>query len=252
MKTIIKNSIESKSPAWYSQYIGAVDSLKAQQIDDKWSGFGKQYSSLKKDLRAFLLEEQGYLCAYCQCRVDLNTQSVIEHVIEKNSAPQLTFDLNNLVVCCTGMRHDQRDKSTNDKREIKKNDHCDVHKNYFYQSNNYKPYCLFISPTSTDCEKIMKMKKDGSIEATDQINSFQQNTIIINDILNLNAPHLKLERRSSLSSSINPKATAAARLNPMADISIPILRRNELLARFSNRSQDGYFRPFAKFMLDAL
>jgi uncharacterized protein (TIGR02646 family) len=51
-------------------------------------------------LRASLLDEQGYLCAYCMRRIRLAKEVKIEHYHARNAANQLDYE--NLLAVCTG------------------------------------------------------------------------------------------------------------------------------------------------------
>lgn len=61
---------------------------------------GARYES-KPELRQALLEEQGYLCAYCMAIID-EDNSKVEHIIPRSTFPDLQMTYTNMLICCTG------------------------------------------------------------------------------------------------------------------------------------------------------
>lgn len=55
----------------------------------------------KPELRQALLEEQGYLCAYCMAIID-EDNSKVEHIIPRSTFPDLQMTYTNMLICCTG------------------------------------------------------------------------------------------------------------------------------------------------------
>ena len=75
-------------------------------------------SEVKKELKNYLIDEQGGLCAYCMARIS-EKESTIEHYIPRNgdnADPTLAIEYRNLLaVCCNGRKNGI-------------NQHCDVSK----------------------------------------------------------------------------------------------------------------------------
>ncbi|MFI3213905.1 MAG: hypothetical protein R3Y24_11230 [Eubacteriales bacterium] len=70
---------------------------------------GADFDSLDKtDLRKSLLEEQGYICAYCMKRIRKDKNVKIEHYCARNDENQM--DYNNLLVVCIGNQTQRDDK----------------------------------------------------------------------------------------------------------------------------------------------
>ena len=67
------------------------------------------------ELRASLLLEQGYICAYCMSRIDEGS-SKIEHLKCRSRYPSLSMQYKNMVICCPGNSNNgfQCDKSKGD------------------------------------------------------------------------------------------------------------------------------------------
>lgn len=56
-------------------------------------------ASLKSEIKALLLEEQGFVCCYCEQRIEVEN-SHIEHLASRKFHPKRTFDYSNLLACC--------------------------------------------------------------------------------------------------------------------------------------------------------
>jgi uncharacterized protein (TIGR02646 family) len=68
----------------------------------------------KSELRGVLLQEQGFLCCYCQQQIPHNERTVIEHLKPKSN-PQfqhLLFDYTNLLACCHGIEANESTRVT--------------------------------------------------------------------------------------------------------------------------------------------
>ena len=137
----------------------------------------ENHIDIKTELRASLVEEQGYICCYCGCRVDA-TDAIIEHLKPKdgNKYPQLQLEYTNLLASCYGgqnARHNGRVyPSCCD--DHKKNDEIEVH------------------PLLNNCESRFLFDEDGDIIcAPDDLEASK--TI---DILHLKSPVLKNRRKA--------------------------------------------------------
>jgi uncharacterized protein (TIGR02646 family) len=88
----------------------------------KW----EDYPVSKKPLKEYILKnEQNYLCAYCESKIELKN-SHIEHIKPKarDKFPHLVFDYNNIVVSCNGNCHTE-DEDTHTCGHIKDNEYND-------------------------------------------------------------------------------------------------------------------------------
>jgi uncharacterized protein (TIGR02646 family) len=152
---------------------------------------------IKGDLLKALLEEQGYICAYCMQTINENNSS-IEHIIgqsftdengdklgEKN---QLNYE--NLLAVCEG-------------KSCKDNLHCDKSR-----ANYQKDRPLFASPLQHKIIQNIKFSEKGLIYYKDfleieEIEKLKEHTSLNEDlnikydlqkVLNLNCENLKLKR----------------------------------------------------------
>lgn len=131
----------------------------------------KIYSELATDtldvIRQQMLEEQGYLCAYCMQRIVLDTVT-IEHFLAQNPTDKhyigaLTIDYHNMLGVCFGNEC---------KGNSKKNLTCDKHRGNIP---------LVINPLQKHLVQQIKYKGDGTIYSDDpQIDKD------LNETLNLN------------------------------------------------------------------
>lgn len=110
--------------------------------DDWQPSWDNLMNPQKGTLRESLVEEQGYICCYCQQRIDTSTRTEIEHIITReectrlgNEALKITYT--NLIASCEGNRPPSRHV------EIDKDRHCNN-----FRSNR----SLLISPLDINCE----------------------------------------------------------------------------------------------------
>lgn len=134
----------------------------------------------KTDLRASLLNEQGFICGYCMRRIDA-AHSRIEHLKPQSLSmsqgkPEETLDYTNMIVCCDGDIN-----SSNSEKQF----HCDRHKKE--NSIHFTPFDQYV------IDSISYSSKTGEIKSSDsKINDD------INKVLNLNLGRLKENRRAIL------------------------------------------------------
>lgn len=129
------------------------------------------------DLGDSLLRDQGYLCAYCMRRIPVrdtgtNETSHIEHIAPQSTlSEQEKMDYANMLICCPGAISGTEKKSC----------HCDRHK---------AESIIHFSPLDKNFTATIKYKSDGTIESSDVVANQE-----INEILNLNIPLLKANRK---------------------------------------------------------
>ncbi len=130
------------------------------------------------DLRAALLADQGYICAYCMRRIPVNDKGVsetshIEHIIPRETlSREDRMEYRNMVICCPGAI-----VST-----FRKDTHCDRHK---------ERDRISFSPLDQHFIDTLSYKSDGTIVSTNTTYDTE-----INDVLNLNQPLLKANRKA--------------------------------------------------------
>lgn len=142
---------------------------------DQTASYENLRGEIKKAVTDSLLDEQGYLCAYCMKRIreyDIR----IEHWLTQSNNINLALDYNNMFGVCQG-------------KDTKKNkfNHCEKIRG----DNN-----LTINPTNNTHITTIIYAKDGTISS-----SYKNIDNDLNSILNLNVQTLK-ENRSAIIKSI--------------------------------------------------
>lgn len=126
------------------------------------------------ELVGSLLQEQGYICAYCMRRIPCRDNGIsedhhIEHILSRDKHPKLELNYNNMVICCPGSigveAHCDRKK-----------DNCDI------------TFDLF----DADFIATLSYESDGKIVSSHPVYNKE-----INEKLNLNTPLLKANRKES-------------------------------------------------------
>ena len=119
-----------------------------QRKNATWKRFKKPY---KLDFKNELIKEQGYVCCYCEQRIDINN-SHLEHFIPQklDEFSEYLFDYNNLLCSC--------------QKELEKGEprHCGNSKGSWYDKD------LLVSPLDIDCESKFIYTEDGYIQHTDE------------------------------------------------------------------------------------
>ncbi|MGI6501668.1 MAG: hypothetical protein ACOX1S_12520 [Anaerostipes sp.] len=166
---------------------------------------GADFDSLdKRSLRKSLLEEQGYLCAYCMKRIREDKSVKIEHYHARNSENQMDYE--NLLAVCTG-NQTLRDDKGKVQRDRFTCDSCKGEKE------------LHINPQSKYDMKTIKYTNSGFIQSSRE--DFQND---IDYILNLNDVHGHLIRNRE--HALKPIISRLHKLRKGQD-AMPILRKLE-------------------------
>lgn len=90
------------------------------------ASFDNQPSKVKEDLRKSLLEEQGYICAYCMKRIEESADIKIEHYEARNRTNELSYK--NLLVACKGNEGSSKERQTCDTKKGNRVLHIDPQK----------------------------------------------------------------------------------------------------------------------------
>lgn len=123
------------------------------------ASFDNQPSKVKEDLRKSLLEEQGYICAYCMKRIEESSDIKIEHYEARNSTNELSYK--NLLVVCKGNEGSPKERQT-----------CDTQK-----GNRV----LHINPQKIGDISTIFFTRNGEVKSTSSV--FQKD---LDEVLNLN------------------------------------------------------------------
>ncbi|OQW88986.1 MAG: hypothetical protein BWK78_07930 [Thiotrichaceae bacterium IS1] len=137
---------------------------------------GPQFTPVKEVIRQQLLDEQGYLCAYCLGRLKNDRLSMkIEHWHGQENYPEEQLDYKNMLAVCGGNEGESPEKQ-----------HCDTKKGHLALC--YHP----ANPNHNVAGKIT-YRGDGTITSNDALLNEQ-----LENVLNLNYIRLKSNRREVL------------------------------------------------------
>ena len=136
----------------------------------KWGNIG----NIKKPLQNALLEEQGFICCYCEKEID-NKSSHVEHIKPRHAFENDRLNYQNLLCSC-GRNLNKKEPKT-----------CGHAKENWYDDT------LFISPLSSDCESRFKYSNSGEIKASGEKDNASEETI---KRLNLNLFNLIKSRKN--------------------------------------------------------
>jgi len=187
MKYIQKQQPPPKSLADFIKWVKRnLRTLSIQTGEEQWARYKKTRHRIT--LQDTLIEEQGYICAYCNRRIHRGTpendeQLRVDHIQPKIGIPDpisITFNYYNLVGCCYG------DEKESSRTNPPHSPHCDVSK-----KNVPIPQSIF--PTNITCEQLLLYSAEGEIFAPDAI--LQD---VINNTLNLNCEKLTILRKNAI------------------------------------------------------
>lgn len=135
---------------------------------------GPNFTAVKEKIRQSLLEEQGFLCAYCMRRIEIKLMK-IEHWACQHSYQNQQLNYNNLLACCKGYEGEQPRMQT-----------CDTKK----RGNDIK---FSPSDPTHNINDIIVYHLNGKIVSTDPEFDME-----LNQHLNLNTSRLKSNREQVL------------------------------------------------------
>ena len=172
----------------------------------------------KSELREALLNEQGFICCYCNQTIANNEKTFIEHLQDKGTFRQLTFEYTNLLASCNGSQ----------KMPKPRHQHCDTEKG----SQN-----LLLSPLDEFCEIQLYFSSKGVVYARceDGENAIR--------VLNLNAPQLVRQRMEAIESQIYDAETLELIDDNVANI---------ILNDLNNKDTQQHFAEFCTAIKSAI
>jgi len=141
----------------------------------------KKTAQIKQVVKAALMQEQGYLCCYCERRLT-DSDSHIEHFKPQKDPTVDPLDFNNLLCSC------QKDLDQGEPR------HCGNSKGS-YDAN------LLVSPLDSTCEARFMFTADGYVQTAIETDAIAQTTI---DVLQLDIPKLRALRSSAIAPFLTP------------------------------------------------
>lgn len=142
-----------------------------------------------------LLNEQGWICGYCQQIISESKNATIEHYCEKsicngqNGTNDLTLDYTNMMAVCLG----KGDRET----------HCDKNKSKF---NSFNGLPISVSPWINAHINAINYNNTGTIKSNNPKHDNE-----IKTILNLNAKYIKKKRGAKFTSFLRNAGTLTSK-----------------------------------------
>jgi uncharacterized protein (TIGR02646 family) len=172
----------------------------------------------KQELREHLVAEQRGLCCYCLSRIRPETTRMrIEHWQSQSAFPERQLDYANLLGACIGGEGGPPELH-----------HCD-------KKRQDSPLSKNPADTAHDVELATHYDKDGTIRSTDPQFDFE-----LNQILNLNLPLLKNNRKAVLNQflEVGPKH---------GDWNKALLEKK--LAEWNGETSTGWLEPYCQVIV---
>jgi len=172
----------------------------------------------KLNIHRALLMEQGYICCYCNQRID-ETNSHIEHLMPRKLYKNRELEYNNILASC------QKNLKRKEPR------HCGVLKDNWYDP------MLMVSPLDKDCENRFRFIEDGCILPVSESDDSAKTTITK---LGLDIDKLKALRRKAIEG--------------VTDIldSLSLKEIQSWITALHQRDSDRSFTPFCQILIQIL
>ena len=198
MKYIDKQQEPQSFLMWKGRNNADLRSRNTQNLSSEAKRLWKKLNGTpeKEAIKISLLKEQGYICCYCQKRIENDNSSHIEHLKSREIYPVNALDYDNFLASCDGgqIENTNRNKSIPSFPE-----YCGKHK-----SNNE----LVITPLQTNCDTYFEYQLDFVINPTAttiSISPIGNDAANVLSILNLDIQKLKANRYQALLSLILKK-----------------------------------------------
>lgn len=162
----------------------------------------------KKAVKTALMQEQGYLCCYCESQL-IDDDSHIEHFKPQHLTDVDPLDYSNLLCSCQNRLDRGMPR------------HCGNLKSDWFDAY------LLVSPMSQDCEARFSYSADGRIHARQEDDAAALATI---EHLGLDIPKLNSLRSAAIS--------------PFLDDELSDEELSKFVQGYLLKDADGYFSPF--------
>ncbi|OJT21826.1 TIGR02646 family protein [Archangium sp. Cb G35] len=161
MRSIVKGTGSAEFSAWKKR--------KATHKQPPWDSTDEDWLEVKSQVKQALLDEQGFVCCYCEQRIE-SANSHIEHLESRHTSPKRVFDYTNLLASCT------------------KKSHCGSLKG---------SKALRVHPLMPDCREYFIFTSNGTVQPTDNPTRRSMAEEAIKD-LGLGISTLNAQRKSAI------------------------------------------------------
>lgn len=144
-----------------------------------------------KELKQSLLEEQGYICAYCMGRISLNLNEhykpsvEVEHLNPRQTHPDSQLDYMNMLAVCNGLHENFPDRTNVH--------HCDKTQGTEGKMDGSVTLKKLNPLSKSTCEDLITYTADGKIQSKTGNEDVEHD---INVVLNLNNSFLVKNRKA--------------------------------------------------------
>lgn len=188
MKFIVKNYPEPATfTAWKQRKkLTKNDLLRKKNLQKEQSKVWQVFKSSKEknNLKESLLNEQGFLCCYCQQQIHLNENTQIEHLLARDVDALKMFDYDNLLAACNG--------GQSEREQYNRDNTIDYQPKYCGHAK--VNHTLTISPLDKDCETHFYYEIQDDTGSIDDVKVWIRSSTAEGkdaiDKLNLNTPKL--------------------------------------------------------------
>jgi uncharacterized protein (TIGR02646 family) len=223
----VKHIEKRNEPASFTRWKG--------QANEDWSPtFEDLRGNEKADVHRSLVEEQGFICCYCEGRIEMNgASSNIEHLMPRSRFPEVELDYNNLLASCLG--GDRNSPS----------EHCNGKKGNWYEPT-------MVSPLQVDCSTYFFFTRDGQILPSDDPDKRDAAEETIAH-LNLNHERLIRRREEFLNGTFDKfSENDDELLSEAEDEDFTDEQLQAIAETYAQFDQNGRLEPFCTAILDVI
>ena len=229
MKHIIKTSSPENFEKWkIRKKLTREDLAKKSRLHEEreavWKTFTKK-ADIKNEVKESLLNEQGKICCYCQQRIELNENSIIEHFIARATDATEMFNYENILACCDGGQKQRTEQNENQKNEPEF-----IPKYCGHAKGNDT---ILINPLDENCESHFSYEFNPDTLFISIIGNSREGKEVVQK-LNLDVDILKSERG---------KAVAGILFDENGDYISPKVAQ-DLMFAIKQRNANNQFEPF--------
>lgn len=203
----MKRIIKSNEPDFFIEWKQIANPKSFEQLQNPE----------KARLRKVLLEDQGYICCYCNQRISDDYKTSIEHLLPQEYYSEKRFDFTNLLASCDSGERDEPPRMV----------HC---------NNKKGDLEIPVTPLDDNCEERFLYTSQGKILPAADGDPEAQQTI---EILGLNISKLTLNRRSAVEPYLD-------------NIDIQTLEDLEREIRILTQKVNGKYAPFCTAIISVL
>lgn len=207
MRPIVRSAEPAAFTTWKSQ--GSSD------WQPGWDNFQKPE---KTEVLETLLRDQGFVCCYCEQRVDARGGSHIEHLQSRHSAPHLTLEFTNFLASCQG----------------------DLPKAPAHCGHLKADTALEVQPLMANCREFFIFDSAGGIRPSEDPARKQSARWAI-ETLGLDIRKLTAMRRAAIDGAV-----------ALLEEGVSGEELKRLIAGFDSRDAEGHHTPFASAVVQFL